>query len=103
MRYCSTCERAMLRKTNTGRVIFCCTTCGELINGDKNDTKLCGCILHSYETVEKYRKLLHNAAHDRVNQQVFRTCPKCNLNYMTQVRVGDREVVVYACKCGYSE
>lgn len=100
MRVCSQCGRAMTRDTSTGSVVFNCF-CGRREDGGADDTLIASDILHSGETTEMYRRLIRNSAHDRVNQQVRKDCPKCGLDYMTQIRVGVREVVVYTCKCGY--
>lgn len=100
MRTCPECGRAMTRDTSAAAVKFACF-CGLVVDGGPDDARIAGGILHAGETEEMYRRLIRNAAHDRVNQQVRRDCPECGLDYMTQVRVGSREVVVWVCKCGY--
>lgn len=100
MRTCPLCERVMERDTSSGKVVFKCY-CGESVEGTPADARVAGGMLHSEETEEMYRRLLRNAAHDRVNEQVEKDCPVCGLDYMTQVRVGAREAVVYVCKCGF--
>ncbi len=101
MRACSNCNRAMSRDTSKGRVTFVCF-CGALHEGSPEDARIAGDVLNAGETEEMYRRLIRNAAHDRVNQLVLKECPKCGLDYMTQIRVGAREVVVWVCKCGYN-
>jgi len=81
-------------------VVFVCY-CGLVSKGTPKDARIAGDVLHAGETEEMYRRLIRNAAYDRVNQQVMRECSKCGLDYMTQIRVGAREVVVWVCKCGY--
>jgi len=90
----------MLRDTSSDTVRFTCY-CGVGVEGDPEDARIAGDVLHAGETEEMYRRLILNAAHDRVNQQVKKDCPNCGLDYMTQIRVGAREVVVWVCKCGY--
>ena len=90
----------MARDTSSGAVVFRCF-CGARVEGTPDDARIAGDILHAGETEEMYRRLIRNAAFDRVNQVVLRDCPECGLDYMTQVRVGAREVVVWVCKCGY--
>lgn len=103
MKFCPDCGRVLVRDTSTGRIEFECTTCANRIDGDAWDARISGGVLHSGETAEKYINLIRNAADDRVDQLVRRDCPKCGLDYMTQVRVGDREVVIHKCKCGHEE
>jgi len=88
----------MIRDTSSGSVVFNCY-CGYTVKGTAKDAQIMGGM--SGETEEMYRRLIRTAAHDRVNQQVKKDCPKCGLDYMTQIRVGDREIVVWVCKCGY--
>ena len=90
----------MTRVTSSGTVVFNCF-CGVRQEGAPEDARIAGDILHASETEEKYRRLIKNAPFDRVNQQVMKDCPKCGLDYMTQIRVGAREVVVCVCSCGY--
>ena len=103
MKFCPKCDSHMRRETSSGQVEFQCGVCGERVAGTEWDTRIRGGVLDSGETREKYGRLISNSAHDRVNQQVRRDCEKCGLDYMTQIRVGDREVVVYTCKCGHTE
>ena len=92
----------MVRDTGTGSIMFNCY-CGVQEKGDKMDALIASDVLHTGQTAEMYRRLMRNAAHDRVNQQVKKDCPNCGRDYMTQIRVGDREVVVWVCKCGYTD
>lgn len=100
MRTCPECGRVMFRSTASGTVSFMCY-CGVVAEKTPEDARIAGGVLHAGETEEMYRRLIRNAAFDRVNQQVRKECPKCGLDYMTQIRVGAREIVVWVCKCGY--
>lgn len=102
MRFCKICQRAMVRDTASGAVVFRCA-CGTEEAGAAEDARVSGAILGSSETTEMYRRLIQSAPFDRTNQLVHRDCPACGLNYMTQVRVGAAEVIVYRCKCGREE
>ena len=99
MRICDVCGKSMKRETRTGKIMFTCV-CGEIVEGTDKDTQISVGVVGGGETRVMYRHLLRNAAHDPVNQLVKRDCKKCGLDYMTQVRIGSREVVVYLCKCG---
>lgn len=100
MHTCPQCNRAMTRDTSSGSVSFVCY-CGVRVAGTAADARIAGDVLHAGETEEKYRRLIKNAPFDRVNKQVKMVCHGCGLDYMTQLRVGDREVVIWVCKCGY--
>jgi DNA-directed RNA polymerase subunit M/transcription elongation factor TFIIS len=102
MRFCKNCGRAMIRDPSSGAVVFRCP-CGTEEAGGPEDARVFGYVLGAGETTEMYRLLIRTAAHDRTNQLVHRSCPECGLDYMTQIRVGDAEVIVYKCKCGHEE
>lgn len=91
----------MLRDTSSDRIEFYCTTCGERIQGTNEDALISSGVLHAGEMAEKYQSVIRHAPEDRVNQLVRRDCPECGLNYMTQLRLGDREAPILKCKCGY--
>lgn len=100
MHICPECGRLMARDTSQGKVSFTCF-CGVVAEGKPEDARIAGGLLHAGETEEMYQRLIRTAGQDRVNQQVKKDCPSCGLDYMTQIRVGTREVVVWVCKCGY--
>lgn len=100
MRPCPECRRAMRRETETGKVSFKCY-CGVEVAGRPEDAQVAGGVLRGGKIEEMYRRLILNAPFDRTNQLVARDCPECGLDYMTQVRVGEREAVVWVCKCGF--
>ena len=102
MRFCPTCNLVMRRDPSTGVVKFHCS-CGYEEVGTPADARIEGKQLTSSETTEMYENLLKTAAHDRVNQLVHRLCKACGLDYMTQVRVGKAEAIIYKCKCGNQE
>ena len=102
MRFCNNCGRAMIRDPSSGTVVFRCP-CGVEEKGAPEDARISGAVLGAGETTEMYRLLIKTAPFDRTNQLVARLCPDCGLDYMTQIRVGDSETIVYKCKCGREE
>jgi DNA-directed RNA polymerase subunit M/transcription elongation factor TFIIS len=102
MRFCPNCGRTMIRDPSSGAVVFRCA-CGTEEAGGPEDARVFGVVLGAGETTEMYRLLIKTAPFDRTNQIVARACPECGLDYMTQIRVGDAEVIVFKCKCGYEE
>ena len=105
MKFCPSCESVMRQSMATGRVVFHCEVCSTEVEGQASDTLIfSGVIETGIESEEqKYARLLVNAAHDPSNEKVHRTCPKCGLDYMTQIRVGSRELIIFKCKCGHEE
>jgi ribosomal protein L37AE/L43A len=100
MHTCPECNRAMRRDTSKGHVNFICH-CGFQEVGTPEDARIGGDVLNAGETEEMFLRVIRNAAHDRVNMKVLRGCPECGLDYTTQIRVGEREVVIWVCSCGY--
>jgi predicted RNA-binding Zn-ribbon protein involved in translation (DUF1610 family) len=101
MRTCPDCERVMDVDVSTGQVVHTCATCGKRVDGADEDARIFGDVLDAGETEAMFRRLIRSAAFDRVNEQVAKDCPECGLDYLTQIRVGARQVVVFVCKCGY--
>lgn len=89
----------MTRDTSTGAIVFQCV-CGTTEPGHPEDARIAGAVLGAGETTEMYQRLIHTAPFDRTNQLVRRQCAECGRDYMTQIRVGEAEVIVYKCKCG---
>ncbi len=92
----------MIRDPSSGAVVFRCP-CGIEEPGRPEDARIGGAVLGAGETTEMYRRLIQTAPFDRTNQLVRRSCPDCGRDYMTQIRVGDAEVIIYKCKCGHEE
>ena len=99
MNFCPDCSRAMARNTQSGVVVFVCY-CGFFLEGSPENARIAGG-LYTGDIEEMYRRLIRNAAHDRVNQRVKKDCPLCGIDYLVQIRVGNREIVIWVCKCGY--
>lgn len=102
MRFCDNCGRSMRRDLSSGAVVFRCV-CGTEEAGAPEDARISGAVLGAGETAEKFQLLIRDAAFDRTNQQVLRDCPDCGRDYMTQIRVGENEVIIYKCRCGREE
>jgi len=92
----------MERKTTTGAVVFHCS-CGITEKGTPYDSRISGAVLGASETKGMFHRLIQTSAHDRVDMTVRRYCAKCGLDYMTQIRVGESQSIIYKCKCGNEE
>lgn len=100
MKFCPKCERTMVLDTSSGAVTYNCTVCAEVVIGTEWDTRVGGAVLGSGETTEMYKRLIEVSALDKTNQLIKKDCDKCGRDYMTQIRVGEGEVIVHTCKCG---
>jgi len=80
--------------------MFVCSKCGERVEGDEYDALIYDEFLGQKETVAVYKSILTTAPHDPATQLVKRTCEKCGRPYMSVMRVGDAERIIYLCKCG---
>jgi hypothetical protein len=90
----------MVRDVSTGAVAYNCTVCGETAAGGDDDTLILTLTLGDDETTDMYTRLIEVAPFDQTNQIVDRQCQNCGLDYMTLIRVGDQEKIVFACSCG---
>lgn len=100
MHICPECELVTTKDTSSGVIKFKCEVCGFEEEGDIYDVRMAGNSMSSDKSELMYERLIRSSAFDRVNQQVKKDCTKCGLDYMTQVRVGPRETIVWTCTCG---
>jgi DNA-directed RNA polymerase subunit M/transcription elongation factor TFIIS len=90
----------MVKDYSSGSVEYKCRICGNEVQGTPNDARISKIVLGVGETIENYERLIKEASNDRTDQIVKKTCEECGLDYMTQIRVGSGEVIIYKCKCG---
>lgn len=99
--HCSTCmTRTMVREVADSEVYFRCP-CGFQQKGKPMDRLLNTGGNTSIGSSEKYNTLIATAAHSQAVLKVNKECPTCGLPYLTLVRVGDEETIIFTCKnCG---
>jgi DNA-directed RNA polymerase subunit M/transcription elongation factor TFIIS len=102
MKFCSVCNRSIKKKIIVGSVIFKCI-CGNTEPTLPSDVSIDDSQLGSTQTIEMYNNLIDLAPFDRTNQLIKKDCPNCGLDYLTQIRVGSSEIIIYRCKCGYKK
>jgi hypothetical protein len=100
MKFCPKCDRAMVRGTPLGKLEFRCPVCSEVVEGSEWDARVGGGVLGSGEVKDIYDSIIGVSAFDRTNQLVAKDCTECGRDYMTQLRVGEDEIIVHTCKCG---
>lgn len=97
--FCDLCDRSMVRDTSDGVVVFRCE-CGARRAGGPSDARISGKTFNAEESVEKWDRLIFNAALDAKNARIKYDCGECGRDYCTMVRVGEAELVILKCKCG---
>ena len=88
----------MTKNTVTGTIQYVCR-CTNSIPGVPEDTLMSEEI--SSTSNVKYEVFIDNAAHDPAAYHVMNECLNCKLPFLTMIRVGISEQVLYVCKCGF--
>ena len=102
MQFCAQCESIMTKNTPTiGGIIFQCR-CGLSFPGNDNDTLMASGYFDDHANQQqKHDVFISQSAHDLAGNKVLKDCPNCGLNFLTMIRYGQRETVIYTCSCGY--
>ncbi len=100
MRFCSYCSSNMSKSTATGAIVFHCR-CQIQINGDPADTLMFEELLETSESNLKHEVFIENSAFDPARNIVMKDCPQCGLDFLTMIRVGVNEVIMYSCSCSF--
>lgn len=100
VRFCENDESVMQRRTAADRVTYVCRKCAAESEATPEETRI---LTFSRTNVgaSLFTDLIRSAPHDRTCLQVKRDCPQCRRDYLSQVRVGDDEKIIYRCPCGY--
>ena len=98
MKFCPLCESRMTKDTVTGNIVFKCR-CTKEIMGEGDDSLMSEGI--STDSNAKYEVFIDNAAFDTAANKVLSQCTNCGLPYLTLIRVGINEQVMYVCRCGF--
>lgn len=101
IRFCPECQSCMQKNTSTGTIGFVCR-CQLPLPGEPSDTLMYEKVIEASETNLKYSVFIDNAAHDLARNIVRIDCPQCKLDYMTIIRIGINETVMYVCDCGFN-
>jgi len=87
---------------SSGTLVLRCPTCGRSVPSRDEDVALPALGAALPPTV-MFGELIKNAPFDRANYRVMRDCASCGLDYMSLVRIGEDERVVFCCECGKIE
>jgi DNA-directed RNA polymerase subunit M/transcription elongation factor TFIIS len=100
MKFCEKCGSVMQKNTTAaGDIVFQCKC--QQIAGTSDDTLMAEGFVETGEAAQKHMVFIENSSHDPAANIIMRDCPKCNLNYLTLIRVGVNETTMYSCTCGY--
>lgn len=103
MRFCPICGSRMTKITlPTGSNIEWRCRCLNTIAGTGDDTLMAEGALEKKENMDKYTVYINNAPHDAATLRVLQKCPKCGLDYMNMLRIGEQETVIMTCSCGHT-
>lgn len=100
MKFCNYCGSSMSKRTATGAIVFHCR-CQVQLNGNPEDSLMFEDLLETSESNLKHEVFIENSAFDPARNIVLKDCPKCGLDFLTMIRVGVNEVVMYSCSCGF--
>lgn len=101
MRFCPQCESIMNKVTSpAGDVIFNCQ-CQLTTNGDDDDTLMAEEYFETTKSDLKHEVFIDNSPFDPAGNIIMKDCPKCDLNFITMIRIGVNETTMYTCSCGY--
>lgn len=104
MNFCPDCETYLKKNiTPDDKIIFECIICGLRLNGTDEDTLLQEEFMQSAIVDLIHEQFVLNSAHDDAGNKVMRDCSKCGLNFMTKIRRGETQTVLYTCTCGNRE
>lgn len=102
MKFCKYCKSRMIKHADgqTGLIVYKCVCLYEE-PGVPEDTLMDEEIFLESGSLAIHQDLITNAPFDPAAFHVPKKCPSCGLDYLTLVRIGEQEVVMYTCDCGY--
>jgi DNA-directed RNA polymerase subunit M/transcription elongation factor TFIIS len=102
MRICAACQSIQSKSTKGNEIIFICRTCGLITQGTDDDTLISEEFYESdTTTLAMHQVFIESSAFDPAANIVLLECPRCSLNFMSAVRIGNASTTIYTCRCGY--
>lgn len=99
-KFCPECESYMHKSTATGTIIYKCR-CQFTMQGNEYDTLMDEQIYGAAESNIKYIDFINNSAHDPAGNRINKPCPSCKVPFITTIRLGSTEMVMFLCDCGW--
>lgn len=104
MNFCKECQAYLIKNiTSNDEIVFECFECDLRTNGTAEDTLLEEEFTQSAITDLIHEQFVLNSAYDDAGNKILRDCKKCGLNFMTKIRRGEMQTVLYTCSCGNQE
>jgi DNA-directed RNA polymerase subunit M/transcription elongation factor TFIIS len=101
MKFCPVCDRCMVNDAAASEATWVCPSCKKKVPAEKWDLLVSTEIIMTEGSDNAmYDTIIRTSAHDPTCQQVMRDCAKCGRDYMTQIRIGEEERVLFTCPCG---
>jgi DNA-directed RNA polymerase subunit M/transcription elongation factor TFIIS len=100
MKFCNICESLLIKSTDTGNIQFKCN-CLNTIEGEPDDSIMYEEYLEVSHSNLKHEVFIENAPHDNAANIIKYPCLECPLPYLTMIRIGEQEQVLYVCECGF--
>ena len=82
--------------TSAGEVVFVCH-CGTRVAGGPEAACLSGTSFSQADTRSLYRSVIANSVGDRTTHQIARTCPRCGVDHLSVLVLGENMLVVVIC------
>lgn len=99
MNFCSQCQSVLTKEIKlNGNISFICSCLLEQA-GKPEDTLIYEEFLGTVEVAQR-EIFIENSPYDPAGLVVLKDCPDCGLDFMTLIRVGQAENVIYTCTCG---
>lgn len=101
MVFCDKCDRHIQSKISPSgdNIIFECV-CTHIMPTRPDSYLLWESGSAASDVVELNSKFIANSAFDPTNVKEKKECPKCHLNFMTRLQLGEDAITIYTCTCG---
>ena len=99
MNFCKQCQSILTKEIRQdGSISFICSCLTEQ-PGIPADTLIYEEFLGPVDVAHR-EVFIENSPYDPAGAVIKRDCPQCGLDFMTLIRVGQAESVIYTCTCG---
>lgn len=98
IQFCPICNSRMTKSTTAAGIIYVCI-CQHTVAGTAEDSLMSEQRSNTSESDIKYEQLIANSANDPAGYKVSALC-ECGVDFMTLVRYGEQEKIIYVCTCG---
>lgn len=100
MKFCKECESRMIKQTYNNAITFQCI-CQLVVQGEPDDTLMAEGYIEINKDNLRHDVLIDNAPFDLAGNIVMKDCPQCKLNFLTMVIIGESQITIYKCSCGF--